>query len=322
MVTTTELAGRALDQLLRAQHDVLSRAQALDIGITKAALRHRLRPGGAWRIVLPGIYLGHTGSPTIGQREMAALLYCGAGSIITGPAALERYGVRVPSGQVIDVLVPEPRRRQSVGFVRAHRTARMPGRVWLSDGLRYAPVARSVADAARELTDLRAIRAVVADAVQRGRCSIRELADELASGPKQGSSGLRLALTEAADGVRSVAEAEFRALIRRARLPDPLYNPRLFVGDTFLAKPDAWWPDAGVACEVDSREWHISPDDWDRTLSRHARMSAHGIIVLHFTPRRIRAESAAIVSELRLALDSGRGRPPLRIHTVPTPTTS
>jgi hypothetical protein len=316
MATMTRAEVQALDRLLRGQKDVVSRAQALT-GMTEAALRHRLRPGGPWRIVLPGIYLATSGLPTIGQREMATLLYGGPGSAITGSAALERRGIRVPHSEVIDVLVPVSRRRQSVGFVRVQRTGRMPGRVWVTDGLRYAPVARSVADAVRGLTDQRAIRAVVADAVQSGRCPLRELAAELASGPKTGSGGLRVALAEVADGVRSVVEGDLRALIRSARLPTPLYNPYLFVAKSFLAQPDVWWPDAGVAGEVDSREWHLSPDDWDRTLSRHARMSAHGIIVLHFTPRRIRTEPAAVVSDLRRALDSGRRRPPLQIRTVP-----
>jgi hypothetical protein len=316
MATMTRTGARALDELLRAQNDVLSRAQALT-GMTQAALRHRLRPGGPWRTVLPGIYLATSGWPTIGQREMAAQLYCGPDSAITGVAALERYGFRAPPTEVIDVLVPSARRLRSVSFIRVQRTGRMPGRVWLTDGLRYAPVARSVADAVRGSADQRAIRALVAEAVQRGRCPIRELAAELAAGPKRGSGGLRVALAEVADGVRSVAEGDLRALIRSARVPAPLYNPRLFVAEAFLAQPDAWWPDAGVACEVDSREWHLSPDDWDRTLSRHARMSAHGIIVLHFTPRRIRSESAAVIAELRQALASGRARPRLPIRAVP-----
>ena len=313
----TRPGAQALDRLLWAQKDVLSRAQALT-GITEAALRHRLRPGGPWRVVLPGIYLATAGLPTIGQREMAALLYCGPASAITGRAALERRGIRVPHSEMIDVLVPVSRRRQSAGFVRVQRTAKMPGRVWTTGGLRYAPVARSVADAVRELTDQRAIRAIVADAIQGGRCPLRELAAELASGPKRGSGGFRAALAEVADGIRSVVEADLGALIKRARLPTPLYNPRLFVAESFLARPDAWWPDAGVACEVDSREWHLAPDDWDRTLARHARMSAHGIIVLHFTPRRIRTEEAAVIADLRRALDSGRRRPPLQIRTVPS----
>jgi hypothetical protein len=316
MATMTGPGVQALDKLLWAQKNVLSRAQALS-AMSEAALRHRLRSGGPWRIVLPGIYLATAGLPTIGQREMAALLYCGPGSAITGSAALERRGIRVPHSEVIDVLVPVSRRRRSAGFVRVQRTGRMPGRVWVTDGLRYAPVARSVADAVRELTDQRAVRAVVADAIQRGRCPLRELVAELASGPKRGSGGLRVALAEVAEGVRSVVEADLRDLIRSARLPTPLHNPHLFVGESFLAQPDVWWPDAGVAGEVDSREWHLSPDGWDRTLARHARMSAHGIIVLHFTPRRIRTEPAAVISELRRALDSGRRRPPLQIRTVP-----
>ena len=35
-------------------------------------------------------------------------------------------------------------------------------------------------------------------------------------------------------------------------------------GETFLARPDAWWLKAGVVVEVDSREWHLSPEDWRR----------------------------------------------------------
>jgi hypothetical protein len=61
------------------------------------------------------------------------------------------------------------------------------------------------------------------------------------------------------------------ALIKRAGLPMPLFSARLFAGQDFLAVPDCWWPDAGVAAEVDSREWHLSPRDWENTLARPAR---------------------------------------------------
>ena len=96
-----------------------------------------------------------------------------------------------------------------------------------------------------------------------------------------------------------------------------MYNPDLFVGDAFLARPDAWWAKAGVAVEVDSREWHLSPSDWDRTQARHALMSAHGILVLHYAPRRIRTDGAAVVAEIRAALEAGRKRPALPIRAMP-----
>jgi len=51
-----------------------------------AQIRSKLRVGGQWKAVLPGIYLAHTGSLTVGQREIAAVLYAGHGGVITGTA--------------------------------------------------------------------------------------------------------------------------------------------------------------------------------------------------------------------------------------------
>jgi hypothetical protein len=97
----------------------------------------------------------------------------------------------------------------------------------------------------------------------------------------------------------------------------PLFNAMVFAGDTFVAKPDAWWPEFGVAVEVDSREWHMSPEDHARTLERQRRMGKHGIVVLPFTPKQIRKQPAAVVAEIRDALASARGRPPLDLRTIP-----
>jgi hypothetical protein len=275
----------ALGGLLTKQHRVVTRAQALAAGMTQSALRHRLRDGGPWQVLLPGVYLAATGVASVDQREMAALLYGGPESMVTGLAALWRHGVRAPRADAVDILIPARRARRDSGFVRVHRTTRMPDQVFTMRGLRYAPPARAVADAVRLMTGIQDVRAVVADSVQRGKCPPGRLAEELSGGPLQGSARLRQVLGEIAAGIRSVTEAELRDLIRRSRLPGPvLFNARLFAGSTFIAAPDCWWPDAGVAVEVDSREWHISPADWERTMSRRAKMSSYGIIVLHFSP--------------------------------------
>jgi hypothetical protein len=309
--------GRAVIQIWRAQCDLITRSQALDGGMTEAGLRSRLRPGGTWRIVLPGVYLVHNGGLTLGQREAAAVLYAGKPSVITGNSALARLGIRVPTPEIIDVLVPHEQRRQSADFVRIHRTIRMPEQPWRLNGLQWAPPARAVADAVRGFTDMDSVRALVAGAVQQRKCTVLQLAAELRAGPNRGSGALRAALEEVADGIGSVAEGDLRKLIRKGRLPEPMYNPSLFVGAEFLASPDAWWPDAGVAGEVDSREWHLSPADWQRTQARHARMSAHGILVLHYAPSRIRSDPAGVVAEISKALEAGRRRGPLAIRTVP-----
>jgi hypothetical protein len=201
-----------------------------------------------------------------------------------------------------------------VGFARLHRTRRLPAGFCVAGEARFAFVPRAVADAVRPMTDLADVRAVVAGAVQRGRCSIQHLAEELAVGPAWGSALFRQSLAEVAEGIRSAVEADLRDLIRWARLPTPLYNPRLIADGEFLAMPDCWWPESGVAGEADSRAWHFSPDDWEQTLARHARMSAHGIIVLHLTSQRIRSRRREVADEIRLALAAGRQLP--RIRTI------
>jgi hypothetical protein len=297
--------------------DVIARHQALAVGVTPGALRHRLRAGGPWRTLLPGVYIALTGTPTTLQQEMAALLYAGPGSVITGPAALRCHHIRGPSADIIDVLVPATRRPRDAAFVRPHRTTRMPGRIWQAGPLRYAAPPRAVADAVRDMTSLRDVRAVVADAVQRGHCRVLDLYDELIAGSNKGSTFFREALTDVADGIRSAAEADLKDLLVKSRLPMPVFNASVYKGDTFIAKPDAWWPDLGVAAEVDSHEWHMSPEDHARTLARGRRMGVAQMVVLRFTPKQIRSEPAEVIKAIRGTLEGARDRPPLNLRTVP-----
>jgi len=309
-----------LDELLEKQFSVASRGQLLTLGLTDYAMQYRVRQGGPWQILLPGVYLTVTGVPSLGQKEMAALLYAGPGSLITGPMALMHHSIRSGSAvnDVIDVLVPAGRQRISTGFARLHRTTQLPARAASSGPVRLALAPRAVADTARQLTDLRDVRAVVADAVQLGRCTVSQLAEELRNGPIKGSAKFRSVLAEVAEGIRSTAEGDLRGLIVTARLPMPLFNPSLYADDVFLGKPDAWWPDAGVAGEVDSRAWHLSPEDWDRTRRRHDLMGAAGIIPLHFSPHELRREPAMVVQRIRDALTNGLARPRLAIRTEPS----
>src|SRR5580693_8330234 len=131
-----------LARVLRDQEGVISRAEALDSGMPLHQVRYRIRAGGPWQRLLPGVYLAATGTPTQQQTEIAALRYAGPGSALTGVAALRRHGVRV------------------------WPTVRMPEFVLADGAVRFTQAARAVADASRELSSLREVRAVTADAVQ------------------------------------------------------------------------------------------------------------------------------------------------------------
>ena len=307
-----------LRQVLRAQHHVIMRQQALLCGLPPSTLDRYIAPGGRWQRLLPGVYLALTGAATQDQREMAALLYAGPRSLITGSAAVRHHRLNPPGPNLVDVLIPWTDRRQSAGFVRVHRTRRMPARRYRIGMIRFTKAPRAVADTARSLTRFDDVRHVVCAAVQRRVCTVTELTAELAAGPAAGATLFRDALAEIGDGVRSVAEADCRILILGSDLPRPMFNARLFdANGVFIAVADAWWAEAGVASEVDSRAYHLSAEDQDRTTERHDRLLAHGILPLHFPPKRIKTDPAGVLSELRSAIEQGSRRPPLRITALP-----
>ena len=287
-------------------------------GLPPSTLDRYIAPGGRWQRLLPGVYLALTGTATQDQREMAALLYTGPRGLITGSAAVRHHRLSPPGPNLVDVLIPWTDRRQSTGFVRVHRTRRLPSRRYRIGMIRFTKAPRAVADTARSLTRFDDVRHVVCDAVQRRVCTVAELTEELTAGPAAGATLFRDALAEIGDGVRSVAEADSRILILSSDLPRPMFNARLFdANGVFIATVDAWWPEAGVAAEVDSRAYHLSADDQDRTTERHDRLLAHGILLLHFPPKRIKADPAGVISELRSAIEQGSRRPPLAITALP-----
>jgi hypothetical protein len=300
--------------LLVSQRGVLSREQALCCGVTRHGLEHRLRPGGPWQKLLPGVYLTATGEPTDTQRQVAALLHAGPESLITGLSAVSFHSIRGPQTGLVDVLIPTSRRLVDRDFVRIHRTRRLPTS-WVTDmALRYVKPERAVADAVRSLDRLADARTVVASAVQQRRCTVARLAAEHRG---RRDALLRAVLAEVAAGVRSAAEGDLRVLILASDLPVPLFNPDLYRDGVFLARPDAWWPEAGVAVEVESREWHLLPADWARTLSRRRTMAAAGIAVLQVTPGQLGSQPGVLLADIAAAVSNGRPLP--HIVTRPAP---
>jgi hypothetical protein len=300
-------------------------------GLGRSTIAYRCRAGGPWQPLLPGVILLHNGPPTRADRRRAALLYCDESAaaravnseepsrtVLTGLDALELHGLRripSPSGAV-HLLVPADVRRVGGGRLLVERTTRLPRPVpgrWP-----IAPVARAALDFARRSRDRDVVRTVLAEALQRGLCNVGELGAELAAGPSRGSALPRQVLAEVGDGVRSVAEANARTLLRGSGLPAPLWNPTLVdPAGRFVATPDAWFDDVAMAWEIDSREWHLSPDDYAATVDRRGRLMAAGAVVVHHLPRALAARPMEVLHDLRAnhAHAARRPRPPL--HALP-----
>lgn len=292
-----------------------------DMGVPRRTVHQRCRPGGPWRPLLPGVVLLRNSPPNRDDIRRAALIYAGDEAMLTGLDALEMAGLRrapAPSGP-IHLLVPTERRRFGAGKVLAERTERLPKPDVRRD-LRVAPVARAGLDFCRRSGDRDQIRSVLAEIVQTGRASPAELSAELEAGSGRGTAVPRAVLREIVGGVRSVAEAKARELLMETALPAPMWNARLVdAGGAHLATVDAWFDNVGLAWEIDSREFHFAAEDYERTVERHSRLTAAGVIVVHTLPQTLQKKGAQVVSELRAAAEraASRPRPDLTAHPPP-----
>ncbi|MHC5261354.1 hypothetical protein ACYSUO_26015 [Streptomyces sp. UC4497] len=301
--------------LALTQDQLLTRAQLVALGCADSTTSHRCRPGGPWQRVLPRVHVLHSGTPTPRQRMRAALLYAGERALLTGLAALSLHNFRsAPRPERlrhIDVLVPYGGGgARGASFVRVHRTRRMPENFPLA-GVGVAEIARAVADAVPGLSCERDVTALLAEAVQRGFCTPEALLAELGASHRRYAPYVARATAHVAAGVHSPLEADARALIHAYALPEPLWNPNLHDPrtGTFLARPDAYWPAEGLALEVDSREYHLDPASWRRTLSQRNRLAAAGLPVLSVTAEDLRGRAEGVAGEIRVALASARCRP-------------
>ncbi|MFD9573840.1 hypothetical protein ACFWBI_28880 [Streptomyces sp. NPDC059982] len=307
--------------LARRQLGLATRHQLTTGGVPAATLTSRTRPGGPWQRLLPRVYLLQTGPPDHRQRALAAVLYAaeptsdplsGDTAALTGAAALALLGIRDAPPVPADVLIRAPRRLTALPQVRPAPTTRWPRTLTVS-GVPSAHPVRAAADYASRAAHPDRIRSVLAQVVQAGWCHPHDLHAELRASRLLARPAIRAAAAELLAGVRSVAEARARDTLTATDLPTPLWNARLYTPDgTFLASPDAYWPDEGVALEIDSAEYHYTRDAWHATLRRRLRLESHGILVVSATPSMIRDTPAEVIAALRtlLTLTTPRPTPP------------
>ena len=119
MTRTARLDQTRIDRILAKQESVISRAQAVACGMTRSALRYRIRAGGPWRQLLPGVYLTVTGCPTLIQKEIAAALYAGPHGVLTGgwEWTMQRHARMSAHGIVVLHFSPSRIRADSAGVV-------------------------------------------------------------------------------------------------------------------------------------------------------------------------------------------------------------
>ena len=272
---------------------IATRAELIAAGVAPSTISHRTGPAERWQRLLPGVVVMHRGTPTSRERLLGALAYAGPDSMVTGLAALELHGLRTAreagarGERRIQTLVPAVRRRQSHGFTLVERCTQLPVAVDIR-GIRTAPLARALVDACRRTEHVADVRDLVSDALQNARLPLADLIAAVGAAARQRTAPIRAVLVEMDAGVRFAAEARARELIRAANLPEPLYNATVLDAEgNLIAKPDGYYPQWACGYQIDSRRWHLSPADYERTADIRARAAAFGVMLAPVTPTQI-----------------------------------
>lgn len=319
---------RALSQAARTAFPfgVATARQLMAVGFSERTVYNRCLPGGPWRRLLPGVIALFSGTPTLDQYVLAALLLCGPDAMVTGLEACRRHGIRrgpVRGGDhsehpvEIHVLVPATRQVRSVGYVHVERTNRLPAAI-VRGRIPLAPVPRACIDAVRRLDRPGDVAELLADAVQRGLCTVGALVRELSDTTRRGTAVPRSVLQDVADGVRSAAERQAKALWDRSGLPEAWWNVAVYDEDgRFLGIADCWVDDVAMVWETESTEWHLSPADHDATVERAAAFTAAGAVYTATKPRKLRTDPHGVAAMLRATYERARARPRPALKAVP-----
>ena len=313
---------------------VLTPPLAAHFGVTRSRIRTELRRGN-WRRIAANIVLTRPDEPTREDWATVGVHLAGRGAAVTGWDALRVRGLgeRQPPRAPVVVLSARMNDCRVIGNVHLRGTRRpfATSRAPLNGSYELLPVvgvARAVADASL-LVGPRGALAMVTQAVQREKCSVEELRLEYESGPRNRSAGLRRAVDSALDGARSVAEAQAAARLCAAVAPAFELNvPVVDENGTLLYVLDQLWRGLRAAVEIDSREFHSSEDDWQRTLVRHNALTRRGLALLHYSPKLVTCRGSTFAAdvmdwladradELRTPLPVRRGV--LRTASVPEP---
>jgi hypothetical protein len=319
---------RALSETARAEFPlgVATARQLMAIEFSERTIYKRCQPGGPWRRLLPGVIGLFSGTPTRDQYVLAALLLCGPDAMVTGLEACRRHGMRrgpLPGADhtedpdEVHVLVPMARQVRSVGFVHVERTNRLPAAI-VRGGIPLAPVPRACIDAARRLSRPGEVTELLADAVQRGLCTVGALVEELGDTTRRGTAVPRSVLGDVAEGIRSAAERQAKAVWQRAGLPEAWWNVAVHDEDgRFLGIADCWVDEVAMVWETESSEWHLSPADHEATVERAAAFTAAGAVYTATKPRKLRTDPRGVAAVLRATYQRARARPRPGLKAVP-----
>jgi hypothetical protein len=286
-------------ELLRHNGGLATTAQLMTV-MTRQQLDVQVANGGLVR-VWHGVYART--QPDLLRRLAALDLVTGQDTVASMGTAAALYGFDTENTTAVHILEPGVRTRSTKGLV-VHQRKGAPLQ-WVSSRLATAPAWTAV-EVARQLTRLRALATL--DAALRSRwCTADDL--EQAVHDQRGRRGIAavrglLPLADARS--ESAMESEARLVMLDHGLPRPelQYTVHGIHGERW--RVDFAWPDARVAAEYESVEWHAGRTEMLRDKARFAGVQEMGWTVVPIIVDDIRRRPERLARRLESHLTRAR----------------
>jgi hypothetical protein len=276
-------------------------------GVDGGDLKFAIRQGEVVRIHR-GVYRFAAAPPTWEGDQLAACWAAGPRGFTSHRAAAEIH--EVPAGNRLAVVITCPRWRRAHhdGIVVHECTTWYSTDVVTVDGIPVASPALTLLQLAstvprpvlemsfenvlrRRLATVGEIDALLRRYARRGRPGVRRLRDLVRS---------RSVVTVPTDSER---ETELLQVIRPYGLPEPVRQHPVRFGGVVIATVDLAYPDARIAIEYDSDEFHTGRVATAKDSERRHRMIAAGWLPVTAVSSDVRTGGALFARALRAALD-------------------
>jgi len=292
---------------LRRQLGLITRAQALTAGLTRAQIAHRLRLG-VWLRAYPCVFR-HVAFPvTNEQRLLAAALAAGPGAAVSHRAAVAVWGLHGYRAPRIEVSRPSP-----VCLPRATALVHRAPDLVARHVVRRGPL--PVTTRARTLVDLGAVASprlvtrCMEEWLADRHVTIEELRtalDEHGGRGRRGVGVLRAALADRVLG-DEVADSGAEALLARVLvergLPLPEHHHTVRRDGVPFAELDYAYPADRIAIELDGYGVHLrSRTVFEHDRTRQNELEIAGWRVMRFTSRSLRREPGRVADQVRRML--------------------
>jgi Protein of unknown function (DUF559) len=294
--------------LAAGQHDLLTLEQLLDAGLSRDAIKHRIRTGRLHRI-WPTVFT--VGRPTLTREGewLAAVLACGEGAALSHVSAAALWGIwegarpRWPH-----VTVPTDSGRRGLPGIKLHRAPTLQATdITTRSAIPVTTLPRTLLDLTSVLK-AKQLKSAVRQAERTHGLDLACLSTSLDALPPSSPprAKLKRILEAYVPGTASTdgdPETEFLDLCAQHGIPLP--TPQFEIGPY---RADFAWPELNLVVEIDDRGSHDGYVAFQDDRIRDRAMKAAGFDVLRFTRNEVRRSPAAAAHELAAAIAAQRAR--------------